>query len=399
MRESSGLLQGQAQETIHAATGLICKFAVRISPCAPYFSPYAPLNENTDDDQGVFTKTCRSVLDVNMDTLVRTVTLNGFLKVCGMHGLRAQDLLREAGLNAGSLVDAERHISAEALCRLLELAAQTSGCSAFGVQMAEARQSLDFGIMGSLMRHKQSLRDMWQAAIHYRQLLNAALAISLEPDGDLTLLRFEMLVSSQVPQKQATELVAGVLVRACQAVLGPNWNPRGVSFMHAPPQEQYLHKKFFGCPLSFNSELNGLLLRTSDLSVPNSAADPELVRYAESVVTPMHASGENPVLQEVRKNIYLLMPLEQAKIERVAEQMHLSTRTLQRQLDQSGTSFSELLDNVRRNLVLRYLLNQRYSIGQVASLTGYSRQASFTRWFQLSFGMSPRQWRQQQQAS
>ncbi|MBV8247457.1 MAG: AraC family transcriptional regulator [Comamonas sp.] len=331
-----------------------------------------------------------------MDTLVRTVTLNGFLNVCNQHGLRPHDLLRKVGLDAGSLVDAERHISAETLCRLLELAASEAGCAAFGVQMAENRQSLDFGILGSLMRHKQCLRDMWQAAIRYRQLLNAALALSLESAGDLTLLRFEMLLGSQVPQKQATELVAGVLVRACQGVLGSNWSPHGVSFMHAAPPELYLHKKFFGCPISFNSEFNGLLLRSVDLSVPNPAADPELVRYAESVAMPLKASGENAVLQEVRKNIYLLMPLEQAKIERVAEQMHLSTRTLQRQLDQSGTSFSELLDNVRKNLVLRYLNNSRYSIGQVASLTGYTRQASFTRWFQLNFGMSPREWRQSQ---
>ena len=329
-----------------------------------------------------------------MDTLVRTVTLNGFLTVCNLYGLRAHDLLRKVGLDVGSLIDVERHISSESLCRVLELAAQESSCSAFGVLMAQHRQSLDFGIMGNLMRHKQCLRDMWQTAIYYRQLLNDALAISLETTGDLSILRFEMLVNSQIPQKQASELVVAVAMRACQAVLGPAWTPQSVNFMHGVPTEQYLHKKFFGCPINFNSEFYGLVLRTSDLEVPNPAADPELVRYAESVAMPLKASGENAVLQEVRKNIYLLMPLEQAKIERVADQMHLSTRTLQRQLDQSGTSFSQLLDSVRKNLVLRYLNNNRYSIGQVASLTGYSRQASFTRWFQLNFGMSPRQWRQ-----
>ena len=329
-----------------------------------------------------------------MDTLVRTVTLNGFLTVCNLYGLRAHDLLRKVGLDVGSLIDVERHISSESLCRVLELAAQESNCSAFGVLMAQHRQSLDFGVMGNLMRHKQCLRDMWQTAIHYRQLLNDALAISLETTGSSSILRFEMLVNSQIPQRQASELVAAVAMRACQAVLGSAWAPQSVNFMHGAPTEQYLHKKFFGCPINFNSEFCGLVLRTSDLEVPNPAADPELVRYAESVAMPLKASGENAVLQEVRKNIYLLMPLEQAKIERVADQMHLSTRTLQRQLDQSGTSFSQLLDSVRKNLVLRYLNNNRYTIGQVASLTGYSRQASFTRWFQLNFGMSPREWRQ-----
>lgn len=329
-----------------------------------------------------------------MDTLVRTVTLNGFLTVCNLHGLNSHELLRAVGLNAGFLVDAECHISAETLCRLLELAAQESGCSAFGAQMAQNRQMLDFGIMGVLMRHQPCLRDMWLSAIRYRQLLNDALAISLEPAGDLAVLRFELLVDTRIPQTQSCELVAGIMVRTCQAVLGPLWTPQRVSFMHAAPQEIHHNKRFFGCPLDFASEFNGLVFHAADLKVPNPSADPELVRYAESVVMPLHASGDKAVLQEVRRNIYLLMPLDQAKIERVAERMNLSARTLQRQLDQSGTSFSELLDSVRKNLVLRYLKNQRYSIGQVASLTGYSRQASFTRWFQQNFGMSPRQWRQ-----
>lgn len=331
-----------------------------------------------------------------MDTLVRTVTLNGFLNVCNAHGVNSHVLLREVGLDASALVDSERHISAETLCKLLDLAAKESGCGSFAIQMAQARQTLDFGILGVLMRHKPNLREMWQSAIQYRKLLNDATAISLEQSGDLSILRFELLLNSEIPQQQACELVAGVMLRTCQAVLGQAWSPKEVRFMHAPPQEQYQHKQFFGCPVSFGSEFNGMVLRNVDMAAPNPAADPELVRYAESVAMPMRAFGENALLQEVRKNIYLLMPLEQACIERVAEQMHLSTRTLQRQLDQNGTSFSQVLDTVRKNLVLRYMKNDRYSIGQVASLTGYARQASFTRWFQVNFGMSPRQWRQSQ---
>ncbi len=329
-----------------------------------------------------------------MDTLVRTVSLNGFLDVCSLHGLNSHALLRQVGMDAGALVDSERHISAETLCKLLGLAAQESGNSAFGIQMAQHRQTLDFGILGVLMRHQSNLREIWHAAMQYRKLLNDATVISLETSGELSILRFELLINSQTPQQQACELLAGVIMRTCQAVLGSAWSPREVRFMHAAPLEQYQHKQFFGCPITFSSDFNGLVLRTNDMTVPNPAADAELVRYAESMVMPMRALGESALLQEVRRNIYLLMPLEQACIEQVAEQMHVSMRTLQRQLDQHGTSFSQVLDTVRKNLVMRYMNNRSYSIGQVASLTGYSRQASFTRWFHAHFGTSPRQWRQ-----
>src|SRR5690606_33974291 len=121
-----------------------------------------------------------------MDTLVRTVSLNGFLNVCSMYGLNSHALLGKVGLDASSLVDPERHISAGTLCRLLELSAQESTCCAFGVQMAQNRQTLDFGILGVLMRHKQCLRDMWQSAIHYQRLLNDAVALFLEEAGELS---------------------------------------------------------------------------------------------------------------------------------------------------------------------------------------------------------------------
>ena len=329
-----------------------------------------------------------------MDTLVKAFTLNGFLDVCNLHGLNSHALLRQVGMDAGALVDSERHISAATLCKLLGLAAQESGSTAFGIQMAQRRQALDFGIMGVLMRHKPNLQEMWNAAIQYRRLLNDATAVSLDQSNDLSVIRFELLVDSQIPQTQACELLAGVMMRTCQSVLGSAWSPKEVRFAHAAPAEQYQHKQFFGCPVAFSSEFNGIVLRTADMAKPNPAADPELVRYAESVVLPMQALGEGSLLKEVRRNIYLMMPLEQANIERVAEQMHLSTRTLQRQLDQIGTSFSEVLDSVRKNLVLRYMNNHNYSIGQVAAFTGYSRQASFTRWFQANFGTSPRRWRQ-----
>lgn len=88
-----------------------------------------------------------------MDTLVRTVTLNGFLNVCNLQGVNSHQLLRQVGLDASALVESDRHISAETLCKLLDLAAKESGCSAFGIQMAQNRQTLDFGILGVLM-HK-----------------------------------------------------------------------------------------------------------------------------------------------------------------------------------------------------------------------------------------------------
>ena len=73
--------------------------------------------------------------------------------------------------------------------------------------------------------------------------------------------------------------------------------------------------------------------------------------------------------------------------------MGVTPRTLQRQLDEADTSFSDLLNAVRLELVPRYLQNPAHSLTQVAELLGYAHPSSFTRWFVAQFGKSPARWR------
>ena len=99
---------------------------------------------------------------------------------------------------------------------------------------------------------------------------------------------------------------------------------------------------------------------------------------------------------EVRKAIYLLLPLGQGTVEKVAAHLRLSVRTVQRQLGLANTSFSRLTEGVRYELVARFMSNPRYPIGRVSGLVGYSHQATFTNWFVRRFGMTPRNWRNRQ---
>jgi len=83
-------------------------------------------------------------------------------------------------------------------------------------------------------------------------------------------------------------------------------------------------------------------------------------------------------------------------VDQVASHLHLSVRTMQRQLATAGTNFSNLVEEVRREFAVRYLANRRYPIGRVAMLLGYPRQSTFTQWFTAKFATSPRAGRNKQ---
>jgi AraC-like DNA-binding protein len=77
----------------------------------------------------------------------------------------------------------------------------------------------------------------------------------------------------------------------------------------------------------------------------------------------------------------------------VAQELGLSTRTLQRRLIESQVTFQQLMENARRELAHHYLKHSAVELNEVAYLLGYEDANSFFRAFQMWEGTSPGDWR------
>ncbi|HEX3639073.1 MAG TPA: AraC family transcriptional regulator [Paraburkholderia sp.] len=328
-----------------------------------------------------------------METMLRSVGMSGYFDVTRRLGLNPVELVQQLGIDPAALANPEDRVPAAACCRLLELTADKASCPTFALQMAETRQKFGTGVVNILLAHKRTLREVLRAAAEFRHLLNEALAVYVEDAGETVTIREELVVDPGTPTRQAIELAVGILARHSSALLGSHWKPRAVHFTHREPADPTFHRRFFGCQLEFGSDFNGFVCAAAELDYPNPAADLELVRYAESLATPLNAAATDSIELEVRKAIYLLLPVEQGTVDHVARHLRLSVRTMQRQLGSADTSFSALVDEVRRELAIRYMSNPRYPVGRVAALLGYNQQGSFTNWFASRFGMTPRDWR------
>ncbi|MGF6603567.1 AraC-like DNA-binding protein [Paraburkholderia sp. GAS448] len=328
-----------------------------------------------------------------MQTMVRSSTMHGYFDVARRLGLNPYELVQEVGLDAGALANPDDRIPADGACRLLETTAERASCPTLGLQIAQTRQQFGSGVVNILLAHKRTLREVLLATAQYRHLLNEALGVYVETTGDTVTIREEIVAEPGTRTVQAIELAVGVLSRHSSALLGAHWKPHNVYFTHPAPADLAFHRRFFGCPITFETDFNGIVCAAADLDYPNPNADPVLVRYAESLANPLNVTTADSIALEVRKTIYLLLPLNQASIELVARQVNLTVRTLQRQLDSAGSSFSGIVEEVRRDLAVRYLLNPRYPIGRVAALLGYTNQGSFSVWFLERFHMTPRDWR------
>ena len=83
------------------------------------------------------------------------------------------------------------------------------------------------------------------------------------------------------------------------------------------------------------------------------------------------------------------------KLDAVARCLCLGPRTMRRQLQELGTSYQQILDDVRRELAVEYLRTSSLTVQEIADLLGYSEVTNFRRAFMRWVEVSPYQYRKQ----
>ena len=334
-----------------------------------------------------------------MTVLVRAATLTNYQVVARRHGLNTAPLLRDAGLSRALIDNPDQMIPATAVVGLLEASARAAHCPSFGVQMAEGRSVADFGPVSLLIAHQPTLREALQTLIHYRHLINPSLSMQVEDHGEIAILREELSIGGGAPPRQATELLLAVLLGFIRSILGPGWTPEVVSFVHHPPADLTDHRRVFGPVLEFASAYSGIVCAAADLDRPNPQANRALALHAQHFVEAQAKSEGRSLTDEVRQAIILLLPSGHASIATVAQTLGHNLRTLQRRLADEGALFSDILNEARRELALRYLDNPRFKMLHIAEMLGFGTAASFTRWFVSQFEKPPTEHETRRRAS
>lgn len=320
---------------------------------------------------------------------VRAAVLSHYDEVAQRLGLNPQAMLRKVGLSPRMLASSSQQIPFTSAVDLLEISAQDSACDTFGLHMAEARLLSDFGPISLLLTHQGSVRHALQTIAQYRHLLNESLAMHIEDAGKTTLIREEIMSNRMGGARQSTDMAVGVLMLIFRAILGEQWRPQAVHFTHPPSSDLQIHRRLFGCALQFDSEFNGLVCIRADMDRSNARADAAMANFAQSFLDALPAGGQRSLLQDVRRSVYLLLPMGRASVDQIASGLGMNVRTLQRRLDELGVSFSDVLNEVRSELAQRYVAHTQHSMGRVAEQLGYSNLSSFTRWFTAQFACTP----------
>ncbi|GAB3324380.1 AraC family transcriptional regulator [Haliea atlantica] len=169
-----------------------------------------------------------------------------------------------------------------------------------------------------------------------------------------------------------------------------------VTFEHGDGGHARAYEDFFRCPVEFSAPSNSVTFSAQQLDRPNpyrNAAAFELcVRECERQLSEL--ADNRDIAGRVRDELFQ-RPGYLQDIESIARQLGTSARTLRRRLEETGTSFTELQQDVRFQQAREQLRNRKLSITEVATMLGYSEAGNFTTAFKRwSGGISPRAYRQ-----
>ena len=93
-----------------------------------------------------------------------------------------------------------------------------------------------------------------------------------------------------------------------------------------------------------------------------------------------------------------LLPAGRCSLKTIAHNLGIDRQTVHRHLVASGTTYTALLDEVRRELASRYVAEGDRTFSEIGEVLGFSEISAFSRWFRKKFGASASAWRAKQNA-
>ena len=316
-----------------------------------------------------------------MTALMRSASLTHYADLAVSVGLVPHEMLAAVGLPRSCLDNTELRIPAASVMRLLELSGEISGEEAFGLRLSVTRRLSSFGVVGMLARDEPTLRQVLDTLTRYLYLHNESLTTKIHESGDIAVIE-QLFLPSANAGRQSVELAMGALYHTLCLALGKDWQPRSVSFMHPAPANLSWHRSILGGNVFFSQDCNGIALASSEMDVPLHFADPVMRQQMRQLVHDGLPASGFTFRDEVEQLITALLPTGRCSADQVAMHLGMDRRTVHRRLSVHGTTFIELLNDVRMEQAQRLTGYGARRLTDIAALLGCSSLSSFSRWRQ-----------------
>jgi AraC-like DNA-binding protein len=318
--------------------------------------------------------------------------LEGFAPLVSELGGEAAEILERVGIAADVLTRPLEWISFPAVLRAYEVAATETRCRTFGLRLGSVRPLGFLGPLQLIVAYSQNLGAGIEAFCRFASAQNTGYQPYL--DVGPTEATFQLVLTSQLRRwgQQWIEESLVTALRLLRGSLGSAYIPRYVSLRHAPLSDQLTYERYFGTGVRTQASIDGVTIDRRDLEAVNARRDDEVLSVLSDYLRAEAVPPRTDVHALVKGVLRRSLGTGEISIEAVADEIGMHKRTLQRRLQERGTTFAELLDEVRADAARNYVAAGQLPLTRIALLLGFSDQSAFNHAFRRWFRRSPSEW-------
>lgn len=306
------------------------------------------------------------------------------------HGWSFSRFLKDIGVPADIMDSPDNQITDIQLFDIIHNAVLITGDEFFGLHAGEVFSGLP-NILGYLLLNCSTLGEAVQNYCEYQQVYDQSSVITLHVEERLLKIRIEMVNPQYDGDRHLVDLRMAGTLKYYEVLTGKSRSLKEACFRYPKPGDISEYKRVFNCPLRFSHSFNQIVFNEKEMDTPILQPNKDLKvvfeQYTRNVLKQNVKSLS--ISQKVKNTLAETMNGEVPDIAAISKSLGMGTRNLQLKLKEEGTTFSKLLDEIRKELALEYIKDKEITLAEISYILGFSELSVFHRCFKRWTNSTP----------
>jgi AraC-like DNA-binding protein len=314
-------------------------------------------------------------------------------------GISVPVVLRRAGLPRDLFDQTRILVSTSELFALWRAVEAVSSDPLVGLRLGVETKTERFHPMGIAALSTQNLVAAAEHMARYKKLTAPEEILTLLDEQEFSI-GFRWLLAVDAEPQVLTDYCFAWMLSIARHGTGTQLSPVRVEYVQQRVNLRAIEQNF-GCKVIGGASRNAIIFRATDATAPFVTRNAELLdllapQFEEQL---RQYKAEDSFIELVHRAIQDRLTGQRPSIDAISQGLHMSPRTLQRRLQESGSSFQRVLDEARHQMARYYLSNSVLELNEAAYLLGFEDPNSFGRAFRAWEGVPPSDWRETHRTS
>jgi AraC-like DNA-binding protein len=324
---------------------------------------------------------------------VRVGPLMSIPAILREHGCDPGPILDSLGFKLSQFEDPDLELPFIPTSQLIAACVEATKYEHFGLLMGMCAQPSSLGIAGFMLRTAHDVDTALHALKRHLDLHDQGGVITLTTDGEFTSLGYAVHLSGVSASAQIYDMSIVLGCKIMRNLCGEDWNPTKVLLSRPPPRDPAPYDSFFKAPIRFNATGSAVVFPARWLQHKLPSHDLLLFDYLERKAAELHRDKALDLVSQLHRFLRIALVTQDCSASAAAQHLGIHERTLNRRLQEQGTTFRDEVNEVRYAMAQSFLANSEASNAEIALALGYTDATTFGHAFKRWSGMTPAQWR------